>query len=139
MLLANALVLRGEADACARLGLDPWLATKAICLHETGREAEGRQLADSLTGLLERGEYAIVPQFAAMAGYRAWLGDAPGALGWLERSVEVSPMLHFWYLESGLFERVRGDTAFTAGMARLHSRIRTRVAEARRALGDRLE
>ena len=139
MLLANALVLRGEADACARLGLDPWLATKAICLHETGREAEGRQLADSLTGLLERGEYAIVPQFAAMAGYRAWLGDARGALGWLERSVEVSPMLHFWYLESGLFERVRGDTAFTAGMARLHSRIRTRVAEARRALGDRLE
>ncbi len=139
MLLANALLLKGEGEECARLDLAPWLATKAVCLHETGREAEGKVLADSLAGLLDRGEYASVPQFAAMAGYHAWLGDTRGALGWMERSVEVSPMLHYWHLESGLFDRVRGDTAFRAGMARLESRIRGRVAAARQELGDRLE
>ena len=139
MLLANALLLDGDAAACARLALKPWLATKAICLHETGREAESKLLADSLAGLLQRGEYAIVPQFTAMAGYRAWLGDAQGAIGWLERSVDISPMLHFWHLESGIFDRVRGDTVFTAGLARLESRVRARAADARRELGDRLE
>jgi serine/threonine-protein kinase len=139
MLLANALLLNGDAQACARLGLEPWLGTKAICLHETGRQAEAKVLADSLAGLLRRGEYALVPQFAALAGYRAWLGDGAGALSWLERSVGVSPMLHYWHLESGLFDRVRSDTAFTAGVSRLESRVRARVVEARRELGDRLE
>ena len=139
MLLGNALLLKGEAEACARLGLEPWLATKAICLHETGREAEGKALADSLEHLLTRGEYAIVPQFVALAAYRAWLGDARGALGWLERSARISPMLHYWYLESGLFDRVRSDTVFSGGMSRVESGIRARVASAQRELGDRLE
>ena len=80
-----------------------------------------------------------MPQFSAMAGYRAWLGDAKGAVGWLERSAEVSPMLHYWHLESGLFDRVRSDTVFRSGLARVESRIRARVADARRELGSRLE
>jgi eukaryotic-like serine/threonine-protein kinase len=139
MLLGNALLLKGEAEGCARLGLEPWLATKAICLHETGREAEGRVLADSLERLLTRGDYAIVPQFMALAAYRARLGDARGALAWLQRSAQVSPMLHHWYLESGLFDRVRTDTLFSAGMSGVESGIRARVADAQRELGDRLE
>jgi tetratricopeptide (TPR) repeat protein len=139
MLLANALLLKGDAQACARLGLEPWLATKAICLHEVGRGAEAKALADSLTGLLESGRYSVVAQFAALAGYHAWLGDARGALTWLERSAEISPMLHYWHLESGLFDRVRNDTLFSAGVSRVESRIRTRVAEARGGLGDGLE
>jgi hypothetical protein len=80
-----------------------------------------------------------VPQFVAMAGYRAWLGDAAGALGWIQRSVEVSPMLHHWHLESGIFDRVRSDTAFSAALSRLEERIRARVAEARLELAGRLE
>jgi hypothetical protein len=139
MLLGNALRLTGQADACARLPLTPWLATRAICLHEAGRTGEAEALADSLTGLLARGEFAMVPQFAALAGYRAWLGDAAGAVGWLERSAEISPMLHYWHLESGLFDRIRSDTAFSSGVSRLESRIRGRVAEARAELGERLE
>ncbi len=139
MLLGNALLLEGEPEACAELGLEPWLATKAICLHESGRQAEGKVLADSLERLLTRGDYAIVAQFAALAAYRAWLGDARGALAWLERSAQVSPMLHYWYLESGLFDRVRSDTVFSAGVSRVENGIRTRVADARRELGDRLE
>jgi eukaryotic-like serine/threonine-protein kinase len=139
MLLGNALLLKGDAEACAQLGLEPWLATKAICLHEIGREAEGKVLADSLERLLTRGEYAIVSQFVALAAYRAWLGDARGAIGWLERSAAISPMMHYWYLESGLFDRVRSDTLFSVGVSRVESRIRTRVADAQRELGDRLE
>jgi TolB-like protein len=139
MLQGNALLLKGDAPACAALELGPWLATKAICLHEVGRTAEAQTLADSLAGLLTRGEFAIVPQFAAMAGYRAWLGDAAGSIGWLQRAAEISPMLHYWHLESGLFDRVRRDTSFVAGISRLESGIRARVADARRELGDRLE
>jgi tetratricopeptide (TPR) repeat protein len=139
MLLGNALLLRGDASACAALGLGPWLGTKATCLQAAGRAAEAEVLADSLAGLLGRGDYLIVPQFAALAGYRAWLGDAAGSLLWLQRGADVSPMLHYWHLESGLFDRVRRDTAFIAGMSRLESGIRGRVAEARRELGDRLE
>jgi serine/threonine-protein kinase len=139
MLLGNALLLKGEPEKCAELALEPWLATKAICLHETGREGEGKVLADSLERLLTRGEYAIVPQFVALAAYRAWLGDAQGALAWLERSAGMSPMLHYWYLESGLFDRVRSDTVFSFGVMRIESGIRARVADAQRELGDRFE
>jgi eukaryotic-like serine/threonine-protein kinase len=139
MLLGNALLLEGDAQTCAQLGLEPWLATKAICLHEIGREAEGKVLADSLERLLSQGDYAIVPQFVALAAYRAWLGDARGAIGWLERSAAISPMMHYWYLESGLFDRVRSDTVFSAGISRVEGGIRARVADAQRELGDRLE
>jgi serine/threonine-protein kinase len=139
MLQGNALLLKGDAAACAELPLKQWLATKAVCLYEVGRTAEAQVLADSLAGLLNRGEYAIVPQFAALAGYRAWLGDAAGSLAWLQKAADISPMLHYWHLESGLFDRVRRDTAFVAGISRLEGGIRARVAEARGELGGRLE
>jgi serine/threonine protein kinase/tetratricopeptide (TPR) repeat protein len=139
MLLGNALLLDGDARACAELPLRPWLATKAICLHETGRTEEAQTLADSLERLLTGGEYAIVPQFSALAGYRAWLGDPVGAVAWLQRSADISPMVHFWHLESGLFDRVRRDSVFLAGLAQIERGIRTRVADARRELGTRLE
>jgi eukaryotic-like serine/threonine-protein kinase len=139
MLQGNALLLKGDAAACAQLPLKQWLGTKAICLHAVGRTAEAQVLADSPAGLLKRGEYAIVPQFAALAAYRAWLGDAAGSLAWLQRAADISPMVHYWHLESGLFDRVRRDTAFVAGISRLEGGIRARVAEARGELGGRLE
>jgi tetratricopeptide (TPR) repeat protein len=139
MLEGNALLLNGDAAACAELPLKPWPGTKAICLYEVGRREEAQTLADSLTGLLTRGEYAIVPQFAALAGYRAWLGDAAGSLAWLQKAAEISPMVHYWHLESGLFDRVRSDTAFVAGISRLEGGVRARVAQARSELGERLE
>jgi serine/threonine protein kinase len=139
MLQGNALLLSGDAAACAELPLKQWLGTKAICLHEIGRTAEAKVLADSLAGLLNRGGYAIVPQFAALAGYRAWLGDAAGSVAWLQKAADVSPMVHYWHLESGLFDRVRRDTAFVAGISRLEAGIRARVVDARGQLGGRLE
>jgi tetratricopeptide (TPR) repeat protein len=139
MLQGNALLLEGDAAACAELPLKQWLATKAICLYEVGRKEEAQVLADSLAGLLDRSEYKIVPQFAGLAGYRAWLGDAAGSLALLQKAADVSPMVHYWHLESGLFDRVRRDTAFVNGISRLEGGIRARVAEARGELGGRLE
>jgi serine/threonine-protein kinase len=139
MLQGNALLLEGDAAACAELPLKQWLATKAICLYEVGRKEEAQVLADSLAGLLDRSEYKIVPQFAGLAGYRAWLGDAAGSLALLQKAADVSPMVHYWHLESGLFDRVRRDTAFVNGISRLEGGIRARVAAARGELGGRLE
>jgi serine/threonine-protein kinase len=134
-----ALLLKGDAAGCAELDLRPWPGTKAVCLHEVGRTAEAKVLTDSLSARLDRGQYAIVPEFGALAGYRAWLGDAAGSVAWLQKAADLSPMLHYWHLESGLFDRVRRDSTFVAGIARIESGIRARVGEARRELGDRLE
>jgi hypothetical protein len=60
-------------------------------------------------------------------------------VAWLQKAADISPMVHYWHLESGLFDRVRRDTAFVAGISRLESGIRARVAEARGELGERLE
>ena len=139
MLEGIALLLEGDAEGCLKLDLRPWIGTRATCLHESGRTAEADALADSLAGLLNRGQYAIGPQFAALAAYRAWLGDVPGTVSWLQKAAEISPMIHYWHLESGLFDRVRRDTAFISGLSRMESGIRLRISEARRELGDRLE
>jgi hypothetical protein len=48
-------------------------------------------------------------------------------------------MVHYWHLESGLFDRVRSDTGFVAGISRLEGGVRARVAQARSELGERLE
>ncbi len=139
VLLAYALLLRGDAPACAQLPLGLWLGIKAVCLRQAGRTAEAEAAGDSLASQLEAGRYASTHQFADMAAYRAWMGDAAGALHWLERGAGVSPMIHYWHLESGLFDRVRKDTTFAAGLSRLEDGVRARVQEARGRLGDRLE
>ncbi len=139
MLEGIALLLKGDAEACVKLDLRPWVGTRATCLHEAGRAAEADALADSLATLLDRGQYAVGPQYAALAAYRSWQGDVTGTVTWLQKAAEISPMIHYWHLESGLFDRVRRDTAFIAGLSRIESGVRVRVADARRELGDRLE
>ena len=74
-----------------------------------------------------------------MAALRARQGDPATAVEWLEESVKVSPMLHYWHLNSGLFDRVRNDSTFTAGLARLEPEIVSRMEQQRRTLGGRLE
>jgi tetratricopeptide (TPR) repeat protein len=137
--LGYALLLKGDAAACAKLPLRPWLGTKAICLHEVGQAAEAKAAGDTLGAQLDGGRYVSLHQFADMAAYRAWQGDAAGALRWLEKGTRVSPMIHYWHLDSGLFDRVRQDSAFTAGLSRLEDSVRVRVQEARGRLGDRQE
>jgi hypothetical protein len=48
-------------------------------------------------------------------------------------------MIHYWHLSSGLFDKVRSQPEFSAGVARMEETIRTRLREERRTLGTRLE
>jgi serine/threonine-protein kinase len=139
VLQAYALLLRGDAARCAALELGSWLGIRATCLEALGRTEEAQRLGDSLATQLKQGRYVALGQFADMAAYRAHLGDAAGAIGWLEEGARHSPMLYFWHLESGLFDPVRQDTVFSRGLVRLQDRIRARLAVTRRELGGRLE
>ena len=139
LLQGYALLLNGEPERCLTLDLGGWPAVRAMCLQEMGRTAEAQALADSLAARLRAREYRILHQYADMAAFHARQGDAAGALAWLEESVKLSPMLHYWHLSSGLFDRVREQPGFAASVARMEEEIRVRLAEQRAALGDRLE
>jgi eukaryotic-like serine/threonine-protein kinase len=136
VLQAYALLLKGDPARCATLDLGPWAAVRAMCLGAMGRRAEARTLSDSLAERLRAGEYRLTHQYADMAAYYAWQGDVDHALEWLDRSAQVTPAVNFWQIESGLFDRVRKDPRFEAGLKRLDDFSRTRVAEERRKLGD---
>jgi len=139
LLQGYALLLNGEPERCLTLDLGGWPAIRAMCLQEMGRTAQAQSLADSLAARLRVGQYQIVHQYADMAAFHARQGDAAGAIAWLEESVKLSPMLHYWHLSSGLFDRVREEPAFAASVSRMEEEIRTRLAEQRQALGGRLE
>jgi hypothetical protein len=104
-----------------------------------GRTAEAQSLADSLAARLRAGEFQILHQYADMAAFHARQADAEGALAWLAESVKLSPMLHYWHLSSGLFDRVRERPGFAESVTRMEEEIRIRLAEQRAALGGRLE
>jgi TolB-like protein len=135
ILRGYAELLSGDAVGCAARDPGPWVAVRAMCLLKVGRAAEGAALADSLAGELDGEQYAFVHQYADLAAYYAWRGDAAGTVRWLERSLAHSPMLHRWQLESGLFDRVRSRPEFQAALARAVTEVRARLAARRAALG----
>jgi tetratricopeptide (TPR) repeat protein len=135
VLQAYALLLRGEPARCATLELGIWAAVRAMCLGAIGRTAESKALSDSLSQRLRAGEYRTTHQYADMAAYYAWQGDVDRALEWLDRSAHLTPTVNFWQIESGLFDRVRKDPRFAAGLTRLDDYSRSRVAEERHKLG----
>ncbi|HEX6106842.1 MAG TPA: protein kinase [Gemmatimonadales bacterium] len=134
LLQAYALLLGGDAAECLRLELEGWHAVRAMCLEAAGRAAESQALADSIARRLRSGTYQILHEYADMAAFDARRGDAAGALAWLEESVRLTPMLHYWHLSSGLFDRVRAQPEFAAGVARLEEQVRDRVEAERRAV-----
>ncbi|HYC32626.1 MAG TPA: hypothetical protein VEB59_10100, partial [Gemmatimonadales bacterium] len=139
ILQSYALLLSGEAEHCLALDLAPWPAERAMCLLELGRTAEADRVADSLAVKLRGGSYRSVAQFADLAAYRARRGDVAGAIEWLAEGAKISPMLYYWHLDSGLFDRVRNQPEFRAGIRRVEESIRARMDEERRALSPRLE
>ena len=105
-------------------------------LQQIGRATEGAALADSLARELDAEHYAFLHQYADLAAYHAWRGDAAGTIHWFERAVAHSPMVHRWQLESGLFDKVRNQPAFRAGLARVRAEAEERLRVRRAALGD---
>ncbi len=139
VLQAYALLLRGEPAKCAALELSPLTAIKAMCLHALGRTAEAQRTIDSLATELAEGRYRIVNQYMEVAAYYARLGDVDRSLEWMERGVRLTPGINDWELSSGLFDRVGKDPRFQAGLQRLITYVRERVAAERRKQGERRE
>jgi serine/threonine-protein kinase len=129
-LLAYALLLSGKARDCLGSGLELWAGTRAMCLQAAGRKAEAAAAADSAVAELGRGEARTVYQYADLAAYYARQGNSQLALEWLQRMASFTPVLSYWYLESGLFDRVRTAPAFHRGLEGLEASIRSRVDSA---------
>ncbi|HUR92943.1 MAG TPA: protein kinase [Gemmatimonadales bacterium] len=136
VLEAYAQLLAGQPARCAEHDLGPWVALRAMCLHQVGRVAEGVALADSLGAELDAERYMFLHQYADLAAYYAWRGDAGRAAHWMERSVAHSPMLHRWQLQSGLFDKVRNRSEFRDGLERARAQAEDRLRARRAAIGD---
>jgi serine/threonine-protein kinase len=136
ILQAYAQLLSGKAAECADRDLGPWVAVRAMCLHQIGRTAEGSALADSLGRELDAERYGFLHQYADLAAYYAWRGDPAKAEHWLERALAHSPMLHQWQLKSGLFDRVWSQQEFQTGFARARALADERLRARRAALGE---
>ncbi len=136
VLQGYAQLLSGKAAECAAHDPGPWVAVRAMCLHQLGRNVEAAALADSLGGELDAERYAFLHQYADLAAYYAWRGDAAQSLTWLERALAHSPMLHQWQLRSGLFDRVWTRPEFQAGFTRARALAEERLKARRAAIGE---
>jgi serine/threonine-protein kinase len=134
VLQAYALLLKGDPARCVGLEVGPWVAVKAMCLHSVGRTGEAKALSDSLAADLLQGRYANVHQYADLAAYYAWLGDVDRSVEWLGRAVRLTPVINYWQIDCGLFDRVRDDSRFRAALARFRDDIRARLAQEREKL-----
>jgi serine/threonine-protein kinase len=136
ILESYAQLLSGQATRCAERDPGPWVAVRAMCLHQLGRTAEASALADSLGRELDEEHYQFLHQYADLAAYYAWRGDPGRSVHWLERAVAHSPMLHRWQLESGLFDKVRHTPVFDAGFARARALAEERLRARRAVIGE---
>jgi serine/threonine-protein kinase len=136
ILQSYAQLLSGQAKRCAERDPGPWVAVRAMCLHQLGRPTEAAALADSLGRELDQERYRFLHQYADLAAYYAWRGDAAQSVHWLERAVAHSPMLHRWQLASGLFDKVRRTSEFEAGFARARTLAEERLRARRAVIGE---
>jgi TolB-like protein/Tfp pilus assembly protein PilF len=136
-------LLSGKADRCAALSLGPYVGVRAMCLHSLGRRREAAQIADSLRASFKArtvDDSSFSPVLAArgLAEYYAWIGNAEESLAWLERAYVISPVGEdFGAIASGLYDKVRNDPRFKAGLQRARTQVYDRVRRAR--LGVRLK
>ena len=66
-----------------------------------------------------------------LAMFYAWVGHVDETLEWLERGVTWSHgAVWLEIIRSGVFDRVREDSAFQAGLEGMRERIRERLLQA---------
>src|SRR5437763_1837607 len=121
-----ALLLLGRPGECLTLDLGGQQPLKAMCLEALGRHREAAAVVDSLAAAVRAGSATwAVPEGLGM--YYAWLGDVEGSLQWYGAAYRaVQPR----FLRSGLFDRVRNNARFQAGIERLTERNRVRLEQA---------
>jgi len=120
------LLLLGRPAECLALDLSNLAYLKAMCLEALGRHRESVAVADSLVAAVQAGR-STWPAPEGLGMYYAWVGDVDASLHWYEAAPRVvRPSL----VRSGLFDRVRTDARFRAGITRLTERNRARLAQA---------
>jgi len=126
-------LLSGKPDRCALASLGPYVGVRAMCLHSLGRVREATQIADSLRAAFKAGtasdsSFSPVVVTRGLAEYSAWAGSAEESLAWLERAYAISPEGEDWrIIASGLYDKVRNDPRFRAGLQRARTQIYDRV------------
>jgi TolB-like protein/tetratricopeptide (TPR) repeat protein len=134
-------LLSGNPDRCASLSLGPYVGVRAMCLHSLGRFGEAARIADSLRVTFAAGTVgnsAFSPVLAArgVAEYQAWTGHAAESLAWLERAYAISPEGEdYRMIASGIYDKVRNDPRFKAGLQRVRTQVYDRVQRARLGVG----
>jgi hypothetical protein len=106
-----------------------------MCHHSSGDVSGAAAIIESSVGEWERGGADLPLQRGAIAGdiaeYHAWIGDTDGALRWLRRSAELSPVGQFLVTETATYDRVRGEPRFVQQLERIRREIRARVERER--------
>jgi len=103
-----------------------------------GKVAEARRLADSLARAFtartaDDSSFSPVLVARGLAQYHAWIGDATGTLTWLDRAYAISPVGEdYTVIASPIYDKVRDDPRFQAGLKRQQEEIHARVMRAKR-------
>jgi hypothetical protein len=124
-----ALSAAGRSAECVGRAFGPWLAAEATCLYSAGRTAQAQQAADSLRGMLLRGEFVTVHQFTDLGSYYAWSGNPHEALRWIQRAADQTPMLIDWVLSSGLYDKALADTEFRRGLEEVRKGMQEKLKQ----------
>jgi TolB-like protein/tetratricopeptide (TPR) repeat protein len=134
-------LLAGHPDRCTTRSLGPYAGVRALCLHALGKGREAAHIADSLRAAFRAGtvgDSLFNPVLAArgLAEYYAWTGNAEESLAWLDRAYAISPVGEdFQVIASAVYDKVRDDPGFKAGLQRLRVQIYDRVRRARLGVG----
>ncbi len=121
-----ALLLLGRPAECLALNLGDQQYLKAMCLDALRRHREAAAIVDSLAAAVRAGRATwATPEGLGM--YYAWLGDVEASLHWYGAAYRA---VQTRFLRSGVFDRVRDDARFRAGIELLTERNRARLAQA---------
>jgi len=123
-----SLVLLNRGAECEKVDLSAFPAVRALCLVSLGRQDEADAMTKSMKAAYAAGHHPSPQHVGMLAAYDAYRGDVDGAITWLERSYELSPSaIDFRFLDSGLFDKVRGDPKWRAALKRVETRVRGRL------------
>lgn len=132
-------LLSNQAERCLTLDLGPHAGVRGLCLHAQGRTEEAARLVDSLGASFMAttspdSSFRAIFVARSLAQYYAWTGVADESLAWLERAYQPSPVGEdIPVIASAIYDKVRADPAFEAGLRRLNAQVYDRVRAARRA------
>src|SRR5438094_10245220 len=97
-----------------------------MCVDALTRHTEAAAIVDSLAAAFRAGHATwAAPEGLGM--YDAWRGDVEASLHWYGAAYRA---VQTRFLRSGVFDRVRDDARFRAGIEQLTERNRARLAQA---------